>query len=461
MKLAIKGHPTEGNKVIEILEMLGGTNVYHHRGGDGCVGYTIEENKIRTIPYIFGDEDFIILSIEEFLEKFPYKVGDKVTHSDYESPLEIVGMKWKDNSIKYEVYTNDYGYWFSVDELQLVKENQNIMTNLAIRGHKERGKEVIEILKMLGGKDVGYSGTGSQYYYYIDEYDNIAGTTELPESKTFVTYTLEEFLEKYPYKVGDKVKYINNIFCIKSSQWDNDKKTVIYYIDADWSAGYVVEAGDLQPYKEEIVKDNLVTEEDFNNTPEVEQEYMNLAENLLNQLIEGTHWKCNEFDSQKMLAMFLKKNTSAVAKKDNSVIFDIPKGYEFAGVDDNNQQVVFTKIQPEYPKTYKECCEVLGLNTMANDAQGYRADLIICFQELLIARNAYWEIAGEEMGLGKPWEPDFKDDGDKYFICYLKDEIWKSNIRDCNRFLVFPTEKIRDEFYENFKDSIKVCKNLI
>lgn len=334
---------------------------------------------------------------------------------------------------------------------------------LAIKGHPTRGKEVIEIFKMLGGKDVGYGGIGSRYYNYLDEFGNITGTTKLPESKTFVTYTLEEFLEKYPYKVGDKVKYINNLFYIKSLQWDCcEKNTVIYYIDADWSAGYAVEADDLQPYKEETVKDNLVTEEDFNNTPEVEQEYMKLAENLLNQLIEGTHWKkCNEFDSQKMLAMFLKKNTSAVAKKDNSVIFDIPKGYEFAGVDDNNQQVVFTKIQPHYPKTYKECCEVLGLNTMDNDAQGYRADLIICFQELLIARNAYWEIAGEEMGLGKPWEPDFKDECDKYFICYLKDEIWKSNIRDCNRFLVFPTEKIRDEFYENFKDSIKVCKNLI
>lgn len=78
---------------------------------------------------------------------------------------------------------------------------------------------------------------------------------------------------------------------------------------------------------------------------------------------------------------------------------------------------------------------------MDNDAQGYEADLIIRFQELLIARNAYWKIIGDEMGLDKPWEPDFKDNQDKYFICYLKDEIWRSNIRDCNRFLVFPTEK--------------------
>lgn len=38
---------------------------------------------------------------------------------------------------------------------------------------------------------------------------------------------------------------------------------------------------------------------------------------------------------------------------------DIPKGYEFAGIDDSRQQVVFTKIQPEYPTTYEECHKLM------------------------------------------------------------------------------------------------------
>ena len=65
----------------------------------------------------------------------------------------------------------------------------NSMANLAIKGHATRGKEVIETLEMLGGREVGYNGLCSQYYYYIDEYGNIAGTTELSNSKTFVTET--------------------------------------------------------------------------------------------------------------------------------------------------------------------------------------------------------------------------------------------------------------------------------
>ena len=126
--LAIKGHPTRGKEVIEILEMLGGTNVYHHRGGDNCVGYTVEGNEIRNIHYIFGDEDFIFLSLEEFLEKFPYKIGDRVRVAEYESKVRIDDMKWDGNEIQYEVFT-DMTEWYSAEELNRFNEPLNISIN--------------------------------------------------------------------------------------------------------------------------------------------------------------------------------------------------------------------------------------------------------------------------------------------------------------------------------------------
>lgn len=170
------------------------------------------------------------------------------------------------------------------------------------------------------------------------------------------------------------------------------------------------------------------------------------------------HWNSPDFDS------YFKTN----GNKDISVInFNYYKNPEIELVLGKREIIerggkfyAITK-KPQYPKTYKECCDVLGLNTMDNDAQGYEGDLIIRFQELLIARNAYWKIAGEQMGLGKSWEPNWKDDSDKYFICYLKDELWMSNIRDCNRFLVFPTKEMRDTFCENFKNLIENCKKLL
>lgn len=118
-QLAIKGHPTRGKEVIEILEMLGGKKFESYNGTDINWCYTIIGG---SIDWDYPSDKYKVFSLEEFLEKYPYKVGDKVTHLDYESPLEIVGMKWENDSIKYEVYTNDYGYWFSVDELQPYKE---------------------------------------------------------------------------------------------------------------------------------------------------------------------------------------------------------------------------------------------------------------------------------------------------------------------------------------------------
>lgn len=98
---------------------------------------------------------------------------------------------------------------------------------------------------------------------------------------------------------------------------------------------------------------------------------------------------------------------------------------------------------------------------MDNDACGYKADLIISFQELYIARDAYWKIAGEQMGLDKPWEPDWNDLNRKYFISLTCDGIGLYDDFRNPQFLVFPTKEMRDAFYENFKDLIETCKELL
>lgn len=111
------------------------------------------------------------------------------------------------------------------------------------------------------------------------------------------------------------------------------------------------------------------------------------------------------------------------------------------------------KKKPKYPATYKECCDVLGIDTMDNDAKGYKHFLVIQFQELLIARDAYWKIAG--------WEPDYKGHELKFYINTYKGEIDNDKTYHCNRVLAFPTEEMRDTFYENFKDLINECKELL
>ena len=120
------------------------------------------------------------------------------------------------------------------------------------------------------------------------------------------------------------------------------------------------------------------------------------------------------------------------------------------------------KKKKEYPKTFLECCDVLNIeNLIERGVKGYKAELFDTLQKLLICRDAYWKIAGEEMGLGKPWEPDWKSDDAIYVIHALEDMITVAIAHYYHEVLAFPTEEIRDAFYENFKELIEECKELL
>ena len=42
------------------------------------------------------------------------------------------------------------------------------MTTLVLKGHATRGKEVINLLEMLGANRLGYKDTFVGFYYYIE-----------------------------------------------------------------------------------------------------------------------------------------------------------------------------------------------------------------------------------------------------------------------------------------------------
>ena len=110
----------------------------------------------------------------------------------------------------------------------------------------------------------------------------------------------------------------------------------------------------------------------------------------------------------------------------------------------------------EYPKTYEECCQYLGCDDKIP------LKIIGEFTKLINARNAYWKIAGEELGLGKPWKPDWKSLDPQYIILYQYGSTDKAETHgEGNYILAFPTEEMRDAFYENFKKEIEQCKELL
>lgn len=131
---------------------------------------------------------------------------------------------------------------------------------LAIKGHKERGKEVIKILEMMGGiNKIGYFGDTLDYYYFI--VDGIICAQ--PKVECCCVYTLTHFEQQYPYKVGDKVLYLNGRKewlegIIDKMIWNDNNNTLTYYVNNIYgtSAGQATTMF-LKPMKKKELKDYL------------------------------------------------------------------------------------------------------------------------------------------------------------------------------------------------------------
>ena len=123
-----------------------------------------------------------------------------------------------------------------------------------------------------------------------------------------------------------------------------------------------------------------------------------------------------------------------------------------------------TKIS-KYPTSYEECCKITA-DVADGSLTCFACKLLNDFQKLLLCRDAYWEVAGEELGLGKPWGPDWEtgiwDDRTlKYCILVSNNKIELGYVFNENYILTFPTEEMRDAFLNNFKDLIEACKTLL
>ena len=117
---------------------------------------------------------------------------------------------------------------------------------IAIKGHPTRGKEVIQILKSLGGKNTELKGTFPSFYY-------INNKNEITiEHETFLggykLYTLEEFEKEFPFKIGDEVITTHgSVGIIRALTPENDE--IPYCIETE--KGYIYRhQSDLKPYKE-------------------------------------------------------------------------------------------------------------------------------------------------------------------------------------------------------------------
>ena len=300
---------------------------------------------------------------------------------------------------------------------------------LAIKGHSTRGKEVIELLEMIGGKNrhnlTGHFAENAYYLIGGPHNDEILGGEYMFGNEDIYWFTLEEFLKKYPHKVGDKVvDGYGDTLTIKSMSWSTDCETMVY----DFEDSVIV-----------LAAEDIRFAHDGNTNP-------SKMKNVLAELIE--HIKTTPKEE-------LEREFEEIVEWSNVG----PTVEEF--MDFCNK----VNKKPKYPDNYEECVRIaknIHGYDIHIDAPAYR-ELMESFVKLLICQDAYWKIAGEEMGLGKPWEPDWQKTEERKFCIIRRSDnvVTKWETKSIARFLAFPTEEMRDAFYENFKDLIEQCKELL
>lgn len=323
---------------------------------------------------------------------------------------------------------------------------------LAIRGNCYRGSIVINILESLGGKNVNnHDGTEDRYFYYIDKDNNISFIFE--ENiilSTFKTYTIDSFYDKYQYVIDESVM-LNSGIVVKLTGMYIDNNEVYYEGQTNDGSIYP-----LIPISTILIKHQ---NDIVNTTPMEKMETPNIDINNASQKL--TNDVNDNKDCPK--APILSNRYDYAEGKFGYVI---PQGYEFDCIKEGVlPEIIIKPVKPKYPTTYEDCEKILGLeDSIIEGCLGYEYKLLNSFQKLLMCRNAYWKIAGEQIGLNKPWKPDWNDQdwSDMYYIVFDgKDILIENGYPCCNIILIFPTEEMRDTFYENFKDLIESCKELL
>lgn len=147
----------------------------------------------------------------------------------------------------------------------------------------------------------------------------------------------------------------------------------------------------------------------------------------------------------------------------------VPEGYEIDRENSTFEKIVFKKVERELPKKWEDLMGVSGCYVDSNSKVEVfkgcfakeetknvfptraEAEACLALSQLCQLRDRY----------NDGWKPDWTDFTMKPSIYFHKDIATTGENRSERTILYFRSEKIRDEFLENFGDLIKTAKPLL
>ena len=287
---------------------------------------------------------------------------------------------------------------------------------IAIKGHESRGKEVIQILESLGGRNTfNYNGDFIRTAYFIGMDYSIYGFCTDSPKVGFKVYTLEEFEREFPFKIGDKVKYISSIGIIKEYCYINNEPA--YKVkSAELGIIVTMPAEELKPYKK-------------------------MERNITLTLDKAKEWYKKGGELKEIaLQAFTEQELNP-----------LPRSWE--------------EFCEKYPVKKGECiletrdrisvvhCDTTGNRIYKNWIPSQKsAEAHLAMIQLEQLRDCWRQ----------GWEPDWSDAKQaKCYICYYQGKFKISTLYETRRFLSFPTYEMAKEFLECFRDLIEKAGDLI
>ena len=292
------------------------------------------------------------------------------------------------------------------------------MINIAILGHPTRGKEVIQILESLGGRNNASLTGKSDYYYYINHNGNrIECHDDRYVNGHCKKYTLEEFEQKFPFKVGDKV--ITNNDCVGVIEKLIIEDISGYYIKTN-NGNYWCNSSSLRLYKEMEEERNITL------TIEKAKEWYNKGGELKEVALQA-------YSEEELGKVTLPKTWEEFCK-------NYPK---------RSEEAFFNQGSFIYQQNTKNFRHVDIDKNVCPSKKSAEAHLALIQLEQL--RDCYRQ--GDI--------PDFTKQTDKYSIGKVRGHLTIINSYYSSYFLSFTKKEVAEEFLTNFEPLIKIAEDYI